>query len=71
MTPVEHIKLSARIRAAGLPSVIAFSDCQGRSAMLCGPGHQALVRLILQTAKGEIEILHEAGIPTGQATGSA
>lgn len=34
------VKLSTRIRAADQPRFIAFSACQGRSAILCGASHE-------------------------------
>ncbi len=65
------VKLSTRIRAADQPRVIAFSAAKADRQSCAEPAMRTSVRLILQPAKGEIEILHEAGIPTSQTTGGA
>ena len=64
--PLELIKLSARIRARQIN--LALSGAFNRRVERAMNGS---VRLILQPAKGEIEILHQAGIPTSQSAGGA
>ncbi len=69
--PVECVKLSARIRAADHQASSRFHLAKADRQSCAEPAMKASVWLILQPAKGEIEILHEAGIPASQTTGGA
>lgn len=69
--PVEPPKRPVRVSQINR-NVIAFLFFTKADRQSCAHhGVASSVRLILQSDKGEIEILHEAGIPTSQAARGA